>query len=254
MKCLYCMYYSYSQCDRALVQELYNNVQKAIPNKYKASDTSEEINIYEIWLYEDSDEYKLFAYSRENTYSVVARLCDMERTYVKTASPLFIEKTGLWIDIFPMDTVVEEKVDYEKEIAVIESIHYQIFQCRWQMRKFVLGDLCRIRTFMSWLKHVRRSRKSIRGLVQKHNDLCVAHADSNSSAMSMLAFPTYKEAFPKRVFTNVKDTIFENEEFKIMEGYDEWLRIIYGEYMKLPPVEERKRSHSIHKYFWVDRS
>lgn len=204
--------------------------------------------------YVDTTKYKLFSYSRNNTFSVVARLCEMEKTYVNTATPLFIEKTGVWIDIFPLDSVDENKQNYEKVVANIEEINQQIFHCRWQMRRLDLKDIYKIRTFLSWLKNVRKARSSINEILSKHNDLCIAYAGNESSVMSMLAFPAYLDRgfFPKRVFTDVENVLFEKEYFKAMKGYDEWLRIIYGDYMIVPPMEKQQRRHSIHKYFWKD--
>lgn len=201
--------------------------------------------------YVDTTKYKLFSYSRRNTFSIVARLCEMEKTYVNPATPLFLEKTGVWIDIFPLDSIDENKLNHEKDAAKIEDINQQIFHCRWQMRRLSFKDVYKIRTFLSWLKHVRKAKNSINELLSKHNDLCLAHTKNESSLMSMLAFPTWGY-FPKRVFTDVEDVLFEKEYFKAMKGYDEWLRIIYGEYMIAPPVEKRQRGHSIHKYFWKD--
>ena len=167
---------------------------------------------------------------------------------------MFTEKTGVWIDIFPLDSVDENKQIYEKVVANIEEINQQIFHCRWQMRRLDLKDIYKIRTILSWLKHVRKARTSINELLSKHNDLCLTHTKNESSVMSMLAFPAYLDRgfFPKRVFTDVDNVLFEKEYFKAMKGYDEWLRIIYGEYMIVPPLEKQQRRHSIHKYFWKD--
>ena len=47
---------------------------------------------------------------------------------------------------------------------------------------------------------------------------------------------------------------FEDTEVMVMEDYDEILRITYGDYMQLPPEEDRV-GHSTQgqiKYFWKD--
>ena len=41
-------------------------------------------------------------------YAACSRLCDMQRTYVKTGTPLFTEATGVWIDIFPLDYIEDD--------------------------------------------------------------------------------------------------------------------------------------------------
>ena len=36
---------------------------------------------------------------------------------------------------------------------------------------------------------------------------------------------------------------FEDRKFYVMEGYDFYLRNIYGDYMELPPIEDRVSHH-----------
>ena len=203
-------------------------------------------------IFVDSEDYKLFSYNRGNTYSAVARLCDMRKTFVKTGSPLFTEDTGLWIDIFPFDSVDQDKACFEKRKAIIIKANEDVGLCRWQMREFSIKEIVHLRTFYYWMKNVRKARQNINILVKNQNDLCVSFASEDSPMMSMLAFPVYidRDFSPKNVFENVVQVPFEKESFMIMEGYDEWLKIIYGDYMTPPPLEKQVRGHSLHKYFW----
>ena len=45
--------------------------------------------------------------------------------------------------------------------------------------------------------------------------------------------------------------MFENEQFQVPNGYDNWLKLIYGDYMELPPVEKRIAHHTF-KAWWKD--
>lgn len=53
----------------------------------------------------------------------------------------------------------------------------------------------------------------------------------------------------KHVFKDFVNVEFEGLQFKAPIGYDEWLRSFYGDYMTLPPVEERVSHHSYRAYF-----
>ena len=55
----------------------------------------------------------------------------------------------------------------------------------------------------------------------------------------------------KQVFREFIDREFEGKFYKIPIGYDEWLRAFYGEYMELPPEEERISHHSFEAYVKV---
>jgi len=43
---------------------------------------------------------------------------------------------------------------------------------------------------------------------------------------------------------------FETEQFYCIADYDENLRTIYGDYMQLPPEEERLPGHKMNNYLW----
>ena len=45
--------------------------------------------------------------------------------------------------------------------------------------------------------------------------------------------------FPERVLRETTKHIFEDEIFNIPQDYDYFLKVAYGEYMKLPPESER---------------
>jgi lipopolysaccharide cholinephosphotransferase len=204
-------------------------------------------------IYEDDPEFKLFSYNRGNTYAAMARLCEMQMTSVKTGSPLFTEPTGVWIDIFPLDSVDNDKDVFFSKIEAIKDIQRKVFCCRKQMREWRgVKSMVHIRSFVDWGLHHRKAWKNINMLIKQQNDLCVSFADHDSKMMSLLAFPAYieRDFSPKCVFDEVIDAPFEDNQFKIMKGYDKWLTIIYGDYMTPPPVEMQKRSHSIHKYYW----
>lgn len=203
-------------------------------------------------VFKDTPEYKLFSFNRGNTYSAVARLCDMKRTYVKPRFPLFTEKTGLWVDIFPFDTVEKEKAEFDKRKAAITKASEDTFFCRWQMREYPLKEIRRVRTFWNWIKHVRGARKRIWKLIESQIKLCTSIEPQDSPMMNASIFPTYidRDYCPKNVFDEVVDAPFEDVSFKIMKGYDEWLTIIYGDYMTPPPPEKQTRGHTIHSYYW----
>ena len=43
---------------------------------------------------------------------------------------------------------------------------------------------------------------------------------------------------------------FEDSEFCALKGYERVLREMYGDYMQLPPVEQRKGSFDETTFFW----
>ncbi len=58
-----------------------------------------------------------------------------------------------------------------------------------------------------------------------------------------------KELIETRFFTKVQDIRFENNTFKAPIGYKQYLKQMYGNYIKLPPVEKRKVPHATIAYW-----
>lgn len=52
----------------------------------------------------------------------------------------------------------------------------------------------------------------------------------------------------KSILCDVIDGEFENKTYKIPAGYDLWLKMVYGDYMQLPPEEERCSHHTFEAY------
>lgn len=49
--------------------------------------------------------------------------------------------------------------------------------------------------------------------------------------------------YPKKIFASAIEVPFENECLPIPVGYDTYLRMAFGNYMKLPPKEQQKGHH-----------
>ena len=49
--------------------------------------------------------------------------------------------------------------------------------------------------------------------------------------------------YPKKIFAAAIEVPFENERLPIPVGYDTYLRMAFGDYMKLPPKEQQKGHH-----------
>ena len=57
------------------------------------------------------------------------------------------------------------------------------------------------------------------------------------------------DTYPANFFEEYVDVEFEGRSFKAIRQYDKWLRICYGDYMQLPPVEKRVGRHHITAYY-----
>ena len=51
------------------------------------------------------------------------------------------------------------------------------------------------------------------------------------------------------IYSEYIDIEFEGNSFKAIKNYDKYLSNLYGDYMKLPPVEKRISHHTFKAYF-----
>lgn len=194
-----------------------------------------------IKLYEDSPRFKLFSAEREPDFRFpFAKLCD--RTTVKVEENIRNGvQLGIDIDIFPIDCCTE----HMRRRDVL--LRMKMLQVGYSLSKFTSGGnrpihkrvvigLCRLighRYFHS------RLLRQVAGEGRRGN-----------TYMGCLVWPVYgeREILPAEVFSAQTNVEFEGEVFPAPVGYDTYLRSLYGDYPKDPPLDKQKTHHSFRAY------
>ena len=163
--------------------------------------------------------------------------------------PLYTEETGVWVDILPYDSIPDEPEECKKYKKRVWNAHYNTLRRRTLLthqEKKGFG----FKRLMVYLYLRLRCPRSINYYVKKHDDICKS-CGKEGKRMELAAFPVYskRDFTPKTAFTSTVDVAFEGHKFMAMNGYDEYLRMIFGNYMQLPP-EDKRVNHSFHQYFW----
>lgn len=156
--------------------------------------------------------------------------------------------SNVYIDIFPIDGIPNEDAEHLK---LYKKIHRLVLINRaLEISYYNRSDRTQSvinRIFWSILWNVRNAlppkviMKKIEELVQKRN------FDEEERVGSLVAGYGPKEKFLKRDFEIMKKD-FEGYEFSIIKGYDFYLRILYKDYMQLPPYEKRVAAHDCIAY------
>ena len=195
--------------------------------------------------------FKLFSREGEegdNVYIPFARVCEMEKTMaVCTYIPWCSSMTGVWIDIFPLDGLEDEKT---LALARIKKAN----QCRLLCSRVRLGkgklDLDKglkglLKTLLKKLLYRNRHYYFDRFI-----SICKEKDYSRMNFFSTLVNAVYSEILPKSVCDKFLLNRFEDSEFYVMNGYDLCLKSMYGDYMKLPPVEQRVPKQDYIDFYW----
>lgn len=148
-----------------------------------------------------------------------------------------LSDTVLHVDIFPLLGLPDNPKKHNKFMSKavrLKWIHY--YKTHKLSRDNLLGRIC--------CKCIPLSSMYIRKLFKNY----VSRYDYYKSEYVFNANPgkASPKKFSKAVFG--KGTWIQYEDFKIRvpERYDDYLRIAYGDYMKLPPIEERNKQNQLY--------
>ena len=159
-------------------------------------------------------------------------------------------KYGIFIDVFPFDIIPEQKNIREKWLNIIKRyVKYNQYKNNTWSYIFKLSKLrtrmigCIVKSFFSRTYIHRKLEK----LYSKYN---YEQSSSVSVPAVMVMRDEYKEkVFPKDIFDEYIVLDFEGVGFPCIKDFDLFLKIFYGDYMRLPPVEKRVGKHGIVAYY-----
>ena len=164
--------------------------------------------------------------------------------YVKKGQEKMKQKTGVCIDVFDYQNLPDnedEKKRYKRKMFCIRKIMYS------DIGKYAADKLY----MRMWYKICNIIPI---GIVQKQR-LSELNKLNNMKThkMSCEMFPTprKKDGISSSVFEDYIEVEFEGMKFMAVKDFDQYLKISYGNYMELPPVEKRKGVMNAVKYKFI---
>lgn len=150
---------------------------------------------------------------------------------------------GIFIDIFPLDKVTKD--DY---LLRRKTMHKLIMRNSAYMRKNYPNKSERDESIIA-----QYYDGSI-NLIDSYNSiesLAMQDEEKETDYLSLLVSTQYdasKKIWPKRIFEDYLEKDFESIKVRVPVGYDEQLRIYFGNYMEYPPIEQRGAWHNMKFY------
>lgn len=153
-------------------------------------------------------------------------------------------KQSINIDVFVIDNAPDDDMEVKKMYKRRHRLRYMfVFS---QSKRILPGDpmINRIaKTLVHSLLSVTSSKKYIKKMIENTKRY------NNTETKRVGDFTGYAKVVTDRsVFDSFIDVTFEGKQYKAPVGYDVWLKEIYGDYMSLPPVEERITHHRFEAY------
>lgn len=189
----------------------------------------------------------------ENCFIAFTRVCDLDRTAIITYSPWCSKNTGCWIDIFPADGFPnEEKAQsdlYEKCI----SLRHSLIKMRQAKANFHGGLKQNIRLALNKLttKNGYRAKYIVKDLLSVIQTYDYEKTPYWASLTNVRSRKEWKH-HPIETFKTCSLMKFWDREFYVMDGYDTVLSQRFGDYMKLPPIEEQTPKQSYIHFYWKE--
>ena len=181
------------------------------------------------------------------------RVYETKETLIKTQYKACDGDVGVFVDVFPLDGVPEDEERRNKQYNAFSNKITCLLHARWLIgyierkqgwRK--LYGACRLLyNDVRWGGY-RRAHKKMNEIAKTED------VEKSSYCCYFQCGDAYRknrqELLPTASFRNCILAEFEDTEFMICEDYDRILKIIYGNYIELPPENERHRSHGV--YYW----
>lgn len=189
--------------------------------------------------------YKVVDWKTDNNYPFPMGKVIKRGTIYKERKRKDLGEQGIWVDVFPYDNIDSAKALAEKgfKLKVLWSLirsknNYQtwVTQDGISLRKYIKNLPIR---FLSVFVNREKLIAKYEELSRKDNDIETKYVFENGAE-------EYTEwCFKRDYFQKLKEINFEDSCFLCPEEYDKYLSDAYGNYMQLPPENERENRHLI---------
>lgn len=140
---------------------------------------------------------------------------------------------GIFVDIFPLDKIPKNWIIERAWIIKCKILAIAIWKkCGYKTPNVLYSII-----------GFAFSPFDLLGLKKKLSTCCKKYKDSSAKEYLTLAFS--KQRYKKCWLNNLVYYQFENKAFPGIADYDDYLTSQYGDYMELPPIEERQTHTSV---------
>lgn len=189
-----------------------------------------------------SERFVLLDGTKEATYgNIFAVLMDTNHTMVKEYQKDMDMPHGIPLDIFPIDGLASGKIG--RIMQYVWTMIYSLFRSG-----IVPKNQGGLLSFGSKILLGIFRGKGIRYKIWKFAEKrmsCHSFETADNVAELCAGFYFMKKVYPRSIYDGVTEVEFEGRKYLAMKNYDDYLKIPFGNYMELPPEDERVAHHDI---------
>ncbi len=154
--------------------------------------------------------------------------------YVRKGQEHMKYQTGVCIDVFVVDNMPDN--------IILRNIYYYLNVCLRKILYSEVGQLAASNKLLrAWYRILYRIPRDM--VFRIRNTFAAICNQKETELMSHLLFPYPKKickyGMPAECYNEYIDVEFEGMIFKGIKKYDKYLKLLYGDYMVLPPEEKR---------------
>ena len=189
-------------------------------------------------------------------YLSFCRVFDTVKTGCRSLLPVGKDyKGGVWIDVFPADGVSDNFDEFSANVQQYKRAW--MLQMRYRYAQIPVKDIVRTCSFkdMCILLAIKASLQGKRKLERINADMRdnarrIPYGETEHWSQLCVLDDGVRNYQLCSDFEDTVDVPFEERTFKAMKGYDRFLRNVYGDYMQLPPEEQRQPKLGHTALYW----
>ena len=199
--------------------------------------------LHEVWeKYGNHENYALCRTTKDKIYHHSAsQLKNNNTTFINKCSKNEDINHGIYIDVDVLDYRPSSK--FQMFVQDFFALVYSLFKAQRvpdsrgkflrYLAAFLLG-VCPLKNIRYYIFKFAKKR-----MMKYKPENCKYVSEMIIGPKAM------KRLMPKEWFTKTKMAKFEGYEMPIPDGAEQWMTMIFGNYMEFPPVGERKAKHEI---------
>ena len=177
-----------------------------------------------------------------NYYRNYIRLRDENTTAIPVKDFYHNCSKGIFVDIFPIDgcpdSKIKQKIQSVKIAVLCEMANSYVYLNDFKKHKFV-------RKVLAMMADKVSKKQGYDSFLRKIEDERQIYPYGKQKNVQVILHGDFPNVFPTEFFESTAIGKFENLEVPMPCEFDKILKIIYGDYMQLPPEEKRYNHHSI---------
>ncbi len=186
----------------------------------------------------------------ENYFYGFAKVTDKRTIMRGTAfeQKLHFPSMGVFVDIFALDNI--EKKDLPENIKQIKGLLNKAIIANRSGDYYFSDSKFKdaIKKVIFIPQHILYSKHSTAFWMAKAIKMAEMHLGENTEYLGdyfgeLTVNGRKKHLWPRSIFNGYTEKEFEGHNLMVFSEYDKYLRILFGDYMKLPPKEEQVAPH-----------